>query len=109
LRTTWATIGPIARRQFLSDLVSTIDGIGPRQSDPVGDFLFARTRRLVGARTQSTALHRAYLEWAGTNDGTGLTVSGLAKALHALGLKSIKSSVIVWLDLELLPRARAAA
>jgi hypothetical protein len=109
LEAAFSTASPIICERFLADLTAKVAGVGPRQSDPVADFRVAKTRRLVGARIQSTLLHCAYLEWAHTNGGAGLSARRLAKSLHALGLKSIKSSVIVWLDIELLSRTRAAA
>jgi hypothetical protein len=80
-----------------------IPGFEPQSSDPISDFLETRTRRVVGARTGALALLNAYLDWARGHDGLGLSARGLARELHARGLTSIKSSIMRWADVELLP------
>lgn len=113
LQKSWASMGPVGRRQSLFEIERGIDRLyTPQQFDPVTDFLEACTRRVICARTQSTAMHEAYLEWAQANGGIGLTDKRLAKVLHARGIKSIKSSVIYWQDIEVIPcaaRRHAAA
>jgi hypothetical protein len=109
-KATWqsalATASPAARRRWHAELMAGIPGFEPESCDPIGDFLETRTRRVVGARIGALALLNAYLDWARDHDGLGLSARGLARELHARGLTSIKSSVMQWADVELLPLAR---
>jgi hypothetical protein len=116
LQLAWSTSDPTARREFLSGIETKLCGgtAHSRPSNrtklsdgsfPIGAFLEARTRRVVGARTQATALHEAYLNWVQENGGIGLTPKGLANVLHAHGINSIKRSSMQWQDIELIPSA----
>jgi hypothetical protein len=72
---------------------------------PLFAFLEARTRRAFGARTQSAVLHQEYLEWSPKNGCAYMTNNMLTRRLKELGLRTIQSNKIFWVDLELLPKA----
>jgi putative DNA primase/helicase len=71
-------------------------------SDPLGRFLAVCTRPALGKRVQSTDLHGLYIAWARVNGGPAWSLSGLGRALRDRGIPDRKSSVVYWLDLELI-------
>lgn len=70
-------------------------------SDPIGRFLAACTRPLIGARAQSTALHTLYGAWARVNGEAPRNQTVFGKALKERGLADKKSGVQWWLDIEM--------
>lgn len=73
-------------------------------SDPLGRFLSVCTRPALGKRVQSTEMHALYLAWAKVNGGPLWTLNGLGRALRDRGIPDKKSSVVYWLDVELIMR-----
>lgn len=70
-------------------------------NDPLGRFLGVATKPSIGKRVQSTELYRVYAAWAKANGEAEWTPTGLGNALRDRGIPSRKSSVVYWLDLEL--------
>lgn len=69
--------------------------------DPLGDFLQACTRRVLGNDTQSSAMYSRYVEWAEMSGEQVWSAKKLARMLKERGFIAKKSSVMVWCDIEL--------
>ncbi len=71
-------------------------------SDPLGRFLDACTRPLIGMRVQSSEMHALFAAWAKSNGESEWTPKGLAMALKERGIAAKKSDNVFWLDIELI-------
>lgn len=70
-------------------------------SDPLGRFLATCTATRMGARVQSSDMHRVFCAWAKANGEREWTSTGLGRALRERGIPDKKADVIWWLDIEL--------
>jgi putative DNA primase/helicase len=73
-----------------------------RDSDQLGRFLEGVVVRKEGARVQSSVLLATFNAWAKATGGTEWKGRGLANAMTERGYKKDKSSVMFWLDIELI-------
>lgn len=69
-------------------------------SDPLGRFLEACTRKAPGQRVQSTVLHELYAAWARVNGEAPRSQKAFGSALKSRGMADLKSGVQWWLDIE---------
>ncbi|WP_083850324.1 hypothetical protein [Rhodovulum sp. PH10] len=74
-------------------------------ADAVAAFVRARCVREPGGSERAAALLAAYLEWATGTGAPRLSATALARGLHALGLRSHKSSIVLWRGVRLAPMA----
>lgn len=68
-------------------------------SDQIGRFLDACTRRDDAGRVQSSVLLELHNAWARANAGTEYKGPGFARALEERGFRRDKSSVVFWLGM----------
>lgn len=70
-------------------------------SDPLGRFLDACTRQMIGKRVQAADMHAVFCAWAKANGETVWSAKGLGAALRERGVAARKAGNVFWLDIEL--------
>lgn len=91
----------LERGLTLPDQVREATATYRSDSDPLGQFLAMCTELAPGERTQATPFHELFLAWSKANAGPEWSARGLAMAMQGRGYRSVKVSVMYWLDIRL--------